>query len=146
MSYCTHACFYSREESTEAALELLHHLFLNSLFKIPDQKLINHVVIWTQVRILKAFPTMSVYFALHLPFLLVNYSSAEAEIHQHKLHKREQELLKSGLKNHKFMYVCFKFLLRSVVSYFIFNEEKGLDLLNTLFAFNPFGQSQKNHE
>lgn len=41
------------------------------------------------------------------------------------------------------MYVCFKFLLRSVVSYFMFNEEKGLDLLNTLFTFNLFGQSQK---
>lgn len=40
LSYCTQACFRSREGS-RAALELLHHLFLRSLFKIPDQKLIN---------------------------------------------------------------------------------------------------------
>lgn len=77
-----------------------------------------------------------------LPFLSVNYSSVEAEIHQHKLHKKEQGLLEVW-KKPKYMYVCFKFLLRSVVSCFMFNEEKGLDLLNILFTFNLFGQSQK---
>ena len=63
-SPCTQTCFCSREESSQAALELLHHLFLSSLFKMPDQKPVNRVVFWTEVRILRPLLLCLTFFVL----------------------------------------------------------------------------------
>lgn len=113
----SHAGCCSREESSEAALELLHHLFLSSLFKLSDQDLGTPVVFlqrWGYWGL--SCCGSGALLLICLPFLSVNYSSVETAICQHKLHKKEQGLLEVWVKI-KFMYL---FKVCTKVSYIIF--------------------------